>query len=363
MMKKTVLLTAILMTLSACVATNQIANNQTNTAHSQNNAADRDTLTRQLCATEHKNINTIQHLIKQGADVNFSCPYDKDEYRTKLHSAAKNGSIELVKLLIENGANVNARDKYGETPLHHSIYHSVLDETQSNNNVSKEEIVKLLIENGADVNAKNNNEKTPLHYAESVTIAKLLINNGANINAKSKYGRNVLDYAQSQGNSDMVKMLTELGLQHSDKFKQDKQKEQMQQKCSYLFQSKEPPKQIEIPSTCNNFSITIENSNDKKNFVFVIATTREHAGSIFKFSNMHGGITGLNSYVKYEMKKNDNYIGIINLVDNKRANIQFEVNKIKSGNYVLYRVYQVEAQNKPPLLMADIKDYTKLIVK
>lgn len=78
---------------------------------------------------------------------------------------------------------------------------------------------------------------------------------------------------------------------------------------------------------------------------------------------MHGGITGLNSYVKYEMKKNDNYIGIINLVDNKRANIQFEVNKIKSGNYVLYRVYQVEAQNKPPLLMADIKDYTKLIVK
>ena len=68
--------------------------------------------------------------------------YDKD-YRTLLHKAAHFGNLNLVKLLVENGALVNTYDVYGNTPLLSAI---------KTNNVS---IVKFLVENGAYKNYKN----------------------------------------------------------------------------------------------------------------------------------------------------------------------------------------------------------------
>ena len=52
-----------------------------------------------------------------------------------------------------------------------------------------EKVVKLLIDAGADVNAKNNDGKTPLHIIKkSETIAQMLIDAGADVNAKNKKG-------------------------------------------------------------------------------------------------------------------------------------------------------------------------------
>ena len=56
-----------------------------------------------------------------------------------MHHAAVSGRKEIVELLIANGADVNAKDDVGTTPLHHAI---------------TKEIAELLITNGADVNAK-----------------------------------------------------------------------------------------------------------------------------------------------------------------------------------------------------------------
>jgi ankyrin repeat protein len=76
--------------------------------------------------TEAPNPNVIQHLIKLGVDVNA-----KDRYGwTPLHYAARKKSqaadpslsTACVKLLIDAGADVNAKDNEGVTPMHRSVF-------------------------------------------------------------------------------------------------------------------------------------------------------------------------------------------------------------------------------------------------
>ena len=50
------------------------------------------------------------------------------------------------------------------------------------------EKIEELINNGVDVNARDKYERTPLHYAKNYDAAKLLIDNGADVNAKDFYG-------------------------------------------------------------------------------------------------------------------------------------------------------------------------------
>ena len=100
----------------------------------------------------------IQDLIKRGADVEAK----NDDGETPLHMVAYRNSIETAKLLIEMGADVDAKDDYGETPLHWASY---------NNRI---EIAKLLIDKGADVEAKRNDGWTPLDLAQSDEMEELL---------------------------------------------------------------------------------------------------------------------------------------------------------------------------------------------
>ena len=63
---------------------------------------------------------------------------DLQEARTPLHKAVIREHIDIMRLLVENGAEVNARDEYGETPLHQTAERGYI------------EVVRLLVENGAE---------------------------------------------------------------------------------------------------------------------------------------------------------------------------------------------------------------------
>lgn len=130
-----------------------------------------------------------------GADVNAK---DNEGMTPLMHAvrAEDAETSENVRNLIAAGADVNAKDNDGWTPLMHA---------------RDEDIVKALISAGADVNAKNIEDKTPLMFAEVLACASALIAAGADVNAKDIYGGTTLMFAVEAKKIENVKLLISAG--------------------------------------------------------------------------------------------------------------------------------------------------------
>ncbi|MGK7925135.1 MAG: ankyrin repeat domain-containing protein [Spirulina sp.] len=114
-------------------------------------------------------------LIQHGAKLEET--YPRDGHRV-LHIAVQQHAIDMAKLLLEQGADINARDDLGRTPLHSAIYQP--DIRFSNYYGMQEpttkpdlQMIGLLLENGADVNARDYNNMTPLQYALTVQAQEI----------------------------------------------------------------------------------------------------------------------------------------------------------------------------------------------
>ena len=111
--------------------------------------------------------------------------------RTELHYAVRNGDLESIRALLAKGADVNARDRDGMTPLAFDI-EVVPDHARAT------EIARTLIAAGADVNLKNETETTPLKLAvyqfedRKGELVSVLLDAGADANAADDYGTTVL---------------------------------------------------------------------------------------------------------------------------------------------------------------------------
>ena len=123
--------------------------------------------------------------------------HKNDDGLTALMIASSNtntfSSIEIVKLLIENGANVNLQNNDGVTALMISSIYS--------NSYSSLDAVKLLIENEADLNIRDRDGNTALLLSymnsdkhSSLDAVKLLIENGADINLEYSISRTTILY-------------------------------------------------------------------------------------------------------------------------------------------------------------------------
>ncbi len=90
----------------------------------------------------------IGFLTRHGADVNIE---DTDQKWTALHFAARDQRAAIVRVLLDTGANVDAQDSFGNTPLWRCVMNSAPDF----------EIVKRLLARGADPNKKNRHGVSP----------------------------------------------------------------------------------------------------------------------------------------------------------------------------------------------------------
>ncbi|EAY15616.1 ankyrin repeat protein, putative [Trichomonas vaginalis G3] len=123
-----------------------------------------------------------EYFLSHGANINA-----KDYYgQTALHIAAKYKRKGVAKFLLSYGANINEKDKIGQTALHIAAKYK------------SKGVAKILLSHGANINEKNKNGQTALCVTARYNFketAELLLSYGANINEKDKNGITVLHIA------------------------------------------------------------------------------------------------------------------------------------------------------------------------
>ena len=151
----------------------------------------------------------VKQLIKDGADVNTIAPYTDISI---LHQACESGNINIVKMLINHpDININILQTYQKkypTPIFKAVSSCHIN------------IVKLLLEHGADIDIKNDDGETVLHLAvkqNSIKLTTLLISNRVHVTAKCNDGYSALDHAAWNNNSDIISILLRVGALKSDK--------------------------------------------------------------------------------------------------------------------------------------------------
>ncbi len=153
---------------------------------------------------DRRNLAGVLEAIESGADVNYLKGSDNSREISPLMQAAYDGSLGIVKALIEHGADVNLRNNKNETALHEAI--------SGDNNLLT---VKTLIEYGAKVNAIANST-TPLikaadSYRQLDKVMLLLSVPGINIDEKNELGETALGVAISKRDGEVVNILSKAG--------------------------------------------------------------------------------------------------------------------------------------------------------
>lgn len=124
--------------------------------------------------------------------------YDDQDYLEKLISE----NIKFIKHLINNGVDINSRDKDGISAIFYSLKYRNI------------RIFWFLIENNADIFIKSNNETTLLHYAAScgnIDIVKYLIDKGIDVNSENKFHEKPIYNAECDHKEEIVDFLIQNG--------------------------------------------------------------------------------------------------------------------------------------------------------
>ena len=160
-----------------------------------------------IIAARNGHPNSVKILLGYGADIEargtLKIGNEVIEGCTPLWAAASFGRLDVVKLLIEQNADVDGRTLTGSTPLRTAAFNGHLD------------VVRCLVESGADVNARNDYESTPLMaacYFGHLGVVTYLIDKGAFMDLQYKdFGNTALHDAVKRGYLEMVSQLLSRG--------------------------------------------------------------------------------------------------------------------------------------------------------
>lgn len=195
-----------------------------------NNSNDKSPVDLTLLEKSAENSAKITEMLIGKADKNII--NDSLEGKTPLIIAVGNSYIDTAKILIENGANINAVDIEGWSALSYAVNNGDIESAKlllENKAKIKDELLiaikspivesrinmmKLLIDNKANINYTDENGFNPLNIAiESgdMEVTKFLITNGANVNSLMQDGVSLIGYAIAQNNMDLLQILIENG--------------------------------------------------------------------------------------------------------------------------------------------------------
>ena len=119
-----------------------------------------------------------------------------------IHEAIAKDDAESLRILVENDADVDARDLFGEPALHAAIEEN------------DPEMVRILVEAGANVDAKNSFGDPALHRAilkGNSAIVRILVDAGADVKITNAFGDSALNRAIRQDNKEIVQILADAG--------------------------------------------------------------------------------------------------------------------------------------------------------
>jgi ankyrin repeat protein len=153
-------------------------------------------------AIESQCLACADQLLRAHADP--SLPQGKREDRP-LHRAAALGSLDLVRLLLAAGADPNAHNATGETPLHAAV---------ANDPYRASAVSRLLIDRGADFTAVDSLGETPVHRAavgNSPALIEFYASIGADLSAPNAWGATPLDRAIEARHDPAIEVLYRLG--------------------------------------------------------------------------------------------------------------------------------------------------------
>lgn len=191
--------------------------------------ADDDPALFRACQRSTKEV--VEVLLNFGAVIDGKNNFNK----TCLHAALDTGTIDVVQLLVDRGANIYLTDTNGGTSLHYAASRSYDDDPS---------FLELMLNLGLDINTVDSNGSTPLHHsAESnkESILKLLLNRGVDINQKNNAGNTAIsEIAKENKQLQSAKIL----IKHIAQMKGDN-----------LKVSKKSLKAIRKNGTLNGFSI------------------------------------------------------------------------------------------------------------
>jgi len=173
-------------------------------------------------------IDQIERNLHWGAKVNQPGP----DGLTALHVATRKGSLVIVKMLLENGADIEVQDHTGLTPLASALLarntlvaaYLVKQGAQIDPNAllqltvregqADRDVVEFLVRHGAMLDSPDAQGNTPLQLAilgGHRVIAKYLVQAGADIDARDSAGRTPLESANERGETDIARMLQQFG--------------------------------------------------------------------------------------------------------------------------------------------------------
>jgi len=137
----------------------------------------------------------VQEIIQSDADARKRISGDSDALR----NACTKGHIDVVKLLIDSGANIDAQAENGLTPISFSVL--------NNHN----HIILFLLSKGANVNLVDVTGRNPLHRAAMLldpTTVRMLVDAGTDLKQHDQYGHTPLYYAKKIGIKEIIKILS-----------------------------------------------------------------------------------------------------------------------------------------------------------